>query len=143
MKNVFIIGCINEDLKIIGQELSNKLDYYYLNLENLIDYSLVNKLEMERVCGLDYLKNEEKKLVFSLNSYERTVVSISYETFTNNLEAISSSNLLVYLRQTKGKFIKRVENLKKSGIENENLNNYVLDEIVFDERDKILKKIAI
>ena len=140
MKNVFIIGFINEDLEKIGQELANKLDYYYLNLENLIDYSLGNKLEVEKKCGIEYLNKEQKKLVYSSNSYERTIVSISYETFINNLDAISSSNVLIYVRQTKMQFLKRIQHLQKSGIENENLNNYLLTEIAFEERDKLMKK---
>ena len=140
MKNVVIIGFINEDMQKIGQELANKLDFYYLDIEKLIEYSLGNKLEMENVCGLEYLKNEEKKIVYSINSYERTVVSISYETFINNLDAISSSNVLIYLRQTKMQFSKRIKNLRESGIENENLNNYLISEIAFEERDKLLKK---
>ena len=141
MKNIFLIGFIKEDLSIVGQALCEKLDFFYLNAEEMIEYSLVRKNhEIKEICGIDYLNQEEKKVIYSLNGFERTVVSMGYETFINNFEAISSSNVIIYLRQTKGKFLKRVENLIKSGIENDNLNNYLINEIVYDQRDKLLKK---
>ena len=140
MKNIFLIGFIKEDLSVVGQALCEKLDFFYLNAEEMIKYSLGEKDKIKEICGIDYLNQEERKVVYSLNGFERTVASMAYETFVNNLEAISSSNIIIYLRQTKGKFLKRVESLIKTEIPNENLNNYLINEIVFEQRDKFLKK---
>ena len=63
------------------------------------------------------------------------------ETFSNNIDVIISNNfIIIYLRLTQKKFEKRVKELKISGMDGEFLNNYELTKIVFDERDKYLKK---
>ncbi|MGN0748235.1 MAG: hypothetical protein ACI4L1_00935 [Christensenellales bacterium] len=141
MKNVLLIGLINEDLKKIGLALSNELDFFYLNTEDLLTYSIIDKIEMERVCGADYLSNEEKKIIYNLNGFEKTLISMNNETFSNNIDVIISNNfIIIYLRLTQKKFEKRVKELKISGMDGEFLNNYELTKIVFDERDKYLKK---
>ena len=140
MFNVLLVGLIEIDLKKIGLMLSQRLDFYYLNCEELISYSLFDKEKMEQVCGVDYLCREERKVVYGLNSFERTVISMTYETFSNNFDAISSSNLIVYLRQTEGQFNKRIEDLTKTGIEEEKLHNYEITRLVFTQRDNFLKK---
>ena len=140
MNNVLLVGLIEEDLKKIGLLLAQRLEFFYLNSEEMISYSLFDKAKMEKVCGINYMKEEERKVVFGLNTFERTVLSMSYETFSNNFDAISSSNTIIYLRQTEGQFNKRVEELLNSGIETENLHNYEISRLVFNQRDNFLKK---
>lgn len=140
MKNVLLVGLINEDLKKIGLALSCKLDYFYLNTEDMLSYSILDRIEMEKVCGADYLSNEEKKIIYNLNGYENTIISMTNETFSNNYDVISSSNNVIYLRLTQKQFEKRIDELEKSGIDDDFLNNYELTKIVFNERDKYLKK---
>lgn len=62
------------------------------------------------------------------------------ETFSNNYDVISSNNNVIYLRLTQKQFEKRIDELEKSGIDDDFLNNYELTKIVFNERDKYLKK---
>ena len=140
MFNVLIVGLLEGDLKTIGLNLAERLDFFYLNSEDMISYSLYDKVEMGKVCGLKYQKEEERKVIFGLNSFERTVISMSYETFSNNIDSISSSNCIFYLRQTQNVFNKRLEEIKKNCINDEKINKYEISQLVFKQRDNYLKK---
>ena len=140
MNNVLLVGLVESDLKKIGLILAERLEFFYLNCEDMISYSLFDKIEMGKICGIEYQKEEERKVVLGLNSFERTIISMSYETFSNNFSAISSSNFIIYLRQTQSVYNRRIENLKNSGIEMDYLNNYEISKLVFNQRDNFLKK---
>lgn len=140
MSNIILVGIIEEDLKQVGLALAQKLDFFYLNCEDMISYSLFDEEKMEKLCGKPYAIQQEKKVVESLNTYEKTIVSMKCETFSNNFNVISTNNIVIYLRQTPSQFNKRIESLKKSGISQEKLGYYEIAQIVFKERDNYLKK---
>lgn len=140
MLNIILVGTIEEDLKEIGLALSQRLDFFYLNCEDMISYSLFDENKMKLVCGNAYAIEQEKKVVESLNNYEKTIISMKAETFSNNQSVISKNNLIIYLRQTPSQFNKRIESMKKAGISQEKLNGYEIAQIVFKERDNYLKK---
>lgn len=140
MSNIVLVGTIEEDLKQVGLALAQRLDFFYLNCEDMISYSLFDEEKMKKVCGIGYFEEQEKKVISGLNLYERTIISMNCETFSNNVDEISQNNIIIYLRQTPSQFNKRLESLKKSGISKELLNSYEIAQIVFKERDNYLKK---
>lgn len=139
MQNVLLVGLVNRDVKEIAMKLAERIGFFYLNCEDMIVYSLLEPKKMEDVCGKEYLQKQEKLVVSSLNSYEKTVISMNYETFANNFDAISKSNLIVYLQQSKSAFSKRLCEIKKIGTQQE-IGNLEISKIVFSEREKYLKK---
>lgn len=139
MSNILLVGLLNDELKEIGLALAERLKFFYLNCEELISYSLIDIVEMEKVCGIEYLRNQEKKVVYSLNSYERTIISMTYETFSNNFEVISNANKIIYVRISAKEFSKKLKFIKKDDIDYKNKHNYEISELVFFERDKFIK----
>lgn len=139
MQNVLLVGLIDRDVKEIALILSERINFFYLNCEDMIVYSLLEPKKMEAVCGKQYLDEQEKLVVSSLNSYENTLISMSYETFANNLSVISQSNLIVYLRLTELAFAKRFEEIKKNGTQQE-IEKLEISKIVFKERENFLKR---
>ena len=43
MSNIVLVGAIDEDLKQIGLAFAQKLDFFYLNCEDMIAYSLFDE----------------------------------------------------------------------------------------------------
>lgn len=134
-KNLIVVGLSNEFVRFISSRLAEKLNFYYLDVDNLLDYSLMDRIKMNEVCGAKYLDEQEKKVIKSLNDYEKTVMSIKIDTFIANLKFISSDNIKVYASFNKSN-LKDVNQLLKPEFETE----IVLNELTFNEEDKFLKK---
>ena len=98
MSNIVLVGAIDEDLKQIGLAFAQKLDFFYLNCEDMIAYSLFDEEKMKKVCGIKYAEEQEKKVISGLNLYEKTIISMNCETYSNNIDAISQNNIVIYLR---------------------------------------------
>ena len=90
---------------------------------------------MKQVCGVKYLDEQEKKVIKSLNDYEKTVMSIKLDTFAANIKSLQDNNMLVYLSFNK----KQVKDLNKL-LTNEFKTEITLNDLLFQEHDKYLKK---
>lgn len=146
--NYVLINIANINVKKFSLSLSEKLGYYYLNIEDLVDYSLFDKEKMVDICGINYMKKEEKKIINSINSYEKTIASMNYETFSNNVENINKNNKIIYLNihkiQLEEELNKLEESVKKqksvSSKKSIMISNFKKALIVFEERDKFIRK---
>lgn len=146
-KNLILISLINDNIKELSLELAKKLNFFYLNTEDLIDYSLLDKEKMKNICGLKYLENKEKKIVESINSYEQTIVSMNHRTFIKNYSLIKKKNKIIYLQITKNDLEEKINTLKTKALNVSassqiiaSFANLNLDLIVFEERDKFFEK---
>lgn len=146
--NYILVNIANIDVKKIALILTKKLGYYYLNTEELIDYKLFDKDKMAEVCGLDYMDKEQKKVIKSINSYEKTIISMNYETFSSNIQNIEQKSQVIYLEFSKKQLQEEYDRLKKvvdsqktvSAKKSVALSNLSMGILVFEERDKFLKK---
>lgn len=134
-KNILIVGLSDDFVRLFSSLLADKLDFYYLDVESLLEYSIMDRLKMEKVCGVRYLDEQEKKVIKSINDYQKTVISMKLDLFIGHLKNILSNNILVYLKFDKTD----VQNLNKL-LKSKSLNEVVLNDLVFEERDKYLKK---
>ncbi len=156
--NIILVSLVDSQLEEIGKSLAQKLDFFYLNMEALIDYELCDKEKMLDVCGIDYMSKKEAKVVRDVNYYEKTVITMTYNTFSNNITSILSKNKIIYLKVTKAQLRKEIEkiedtkiiNVKEEQTEKLNDNNGNIEDkmilltklniadLVFNERDKFL-----
>ena len=134
-KNILIVGLSDDFVRLFSSALADRLDLYYLDIEKLLEYSIMDRLKMQQVCGVRYLDEQERKVIKSVNDYQNTVISIKLDLFAQHLENILNSSFLVYLKFEKSE-IKKLNELLKS----KSLNEVVLNDLVFEERDKFLKK---
>lgn len=147
--NLIFVSLFNINIKKLFLLVSKKTELYYLNIEELIEYSLLDKSKMIDVCGIDYMEKEENKIVSSINQYENTIVSMDFETFSRNLKSIDrNKNRIVYLRTSKRQLEEEYIHLKKV-VDNQKsmytkksvmLSNLGRSLIVFKERDELIKK---
>ncbi|MDD4110108.1 MAG: shikimate kinase [Clostridia bacterium] len=147
--NFILITLVDMEIKNVSSLLSKKLEYYYLNTEELIDYELYDKKKMFDICGVDYLDNQLKKILKNINDFENSVISMSYTTYSNNFSIIDrNKSKVIYLKTTKkqleSEYNKVKENVEvQKNISTKNttlLSNLGIALMVFNERDKFIRK---
>ena len=130
-ENILFVGLADQYVRNVAINIADNLGLYFLDLEQLIDYSIIDKHNVEKICGIKYLEDEEKRVVKSVNDYEKTVISTKFSTFVKYSNIISNKNLIIYLKL----------NLCEVNKLNTNLEvNVGVNDIIFEERDKYLKK---
>ena len=133
-KNIIIIGIDYKYNLNIAQLLLENVDMYFLDVEELVNYSLFSKSEMLKKCGIEYLIEQETSVVKSCADYENTIMCMPYSYFfrnnmyTNFLE----NSYIIYLHFSKEALLKK-KNLSKT---------FNTDMIVFEERDENLNKVC-
>lgn len=130
-QNVLFVGLSDQYARSVAECIADKLGLYFLDLDQLIDYSIIDKYNVKKVCGIKYLEDEEKRVITSVNDYERTVISVKYGTFVKYNNIFSEKTLVVYLKLNHKTLNKLNE---KESI------NVGINDIIFEERNKYLKK---
>lgn len=95
--NVLVVGLLDNYNKQIAHEISNQLGIYFLDIDDMIEYEIADRQQMIDLCGIEYLENQEFKLVRSVANYQDTVINVSsdlfmreryYDIFENNCHII-------------------------------------------------------
>lgn len=132
-KSVFFVGFDYQLIKKISMQVSDSLDMYFLDINDLIAYNIKKSDVIEKI-GIEYYDKEIKKIVLSACSYENTIVNIPYDLFSQKdyYTKITQNNFVVYIRQD-------IENLQNK---NQNISDKKMDValLVFEELDKIIIK---
>ncbi len=130
--NILFVGLAYEYVKKVSKEICDGFDMFFLDVNDLIEYNLLNIKNVEKVCGVEYLKKEQEKIALSTNSYENAVINMPYSLFLNNgiAEKLKENSLIVYL-----KLPKRTLN-SISG----KLGGLLQESIAYEEFDKLIAK---
>lgn len=136
--NLCFIGLAKQFTDNICKKLSAKFELYYANVEDLIEFELLDIAKMEEICGKEYLLREEHSIISRICTYDNTLINIDYKNLNNetNLNTIKEKCLLIYLRMSKEKFKQEQEK------ENLTLNQRLIENDLFDDRDFICKNIS-
>lgn len=124
---IIIVSLCDRFTKNLGKRLSQNLDMIFCDTKDLIEYELIDKKAVEKLCTKDFLEKSEKNVLKHIASFENVVVSISYDYLVHNLNILKERSLIVFVSLSK-KYIK----------EKSNSINF----ISYDERSKKLKEIA-
>ena len=81
--------------------LADKLDMFFVDVKELIEYDLVNSKEALLRCGKEYIEKEERKTVRNVSEYENTVVNIPYDLFVNNRDFFKNNNINIFIKPFK------------------------------------------
>ena len=102
MKAVYInivLVCLDSQFnKEICKELADKLDMFFANLKDYIEYDLLDSKAIFEKCGIEYLAQREYKATQSFAKFENAVLTVDYDLFKQNRSAFSDKSLIVYLR---------------------------------------------
>ena len=98
-ENILFVGLDYEFVKRVALELSKILDMFFLDVNDLIEYSLIDAKNIETVCGVEYFEKEKKKIVLSVNQYENTIINFPYTTYLERGVAakLKDNNLSIFI----------------------------------------------
>ena len=99
--NLVVVGFENEFNKKLCIYLADKLDMFFVDVKELIEYDLVNSKEALLRCGKEYIEKEERKTVRNVSEYENTVVNIPYDLFVNNRDFFKNNNINIFIKPFK------------------------------------------
>lgn len=107
MKTNIVLVSLHGDLaKKSAKQLSDKLDMYFLDAEELLKYNLQNETEIKKICGEKYLKKLKTKVLSSVYDYENSLVHLPIALFLEdqNAEKLRKKSNIVYLQILKKDF---------------------------------------
>lgn len=111
----------------LATRLSQTLDMVFCDTKALVEYELVDKNAMEKLCTPQYLKDCEKKVMKHIASFENVVVSISYDYLIQNFDILKKNAIVLFVE------------LPKVFVKN---NGSALDGLAYEQRGGNLKEIA-
>ncbi len=132
--NITSVCFLNDYNKAISTMVSDKLDLYYADINDYLEFNMVNANEVIAKCGVEYLEKLEIDSVKSVASFENAVISIEPRLFIKqkSLNALKNSGIVIYVRLPKKVYADQINKAKKDK-KDEMLN--ILN--VYDDYDKI------
>lgn len=112
-----VLVCLDGDFnRSISKELADKLDMFFADLKDYIEYDLIDSKAVLQKCGIDYLSEREYKASENFAKFENAVLTVDFDLFKQNRAAFTR-NLVLYIRLTKRQIDKK-ENINLISYEN-------------------------
>ncbi|MDD2445845.1 MAG: hypothetical protein PHX09_03440 [Clostridia bacterium] len=130
MKKTIVISLADMFANKVTDMVANDLGLYFLNLDDFIDYRLLDYNRIIEKCGVEYLKKQEAKYIKEAFSFVEAIYYISYDLFVNN-QIYFADCLIIYIALT-------CEQLAKL-----NEKTFVINNLAFQDRDAYLRSIGL
>lgn len=140
---VTLVSLFPKKTEEIASEVCLKLNKFLLNACDLVDYELVDKEDMEKNCGKDYLEKSINKVLYSITEYESAIVVVDYDLLFRPkvLERFKERTSIVYLRLEDFSGQKLLEEREKRLINNSKLIIDVAKKQEQEIVDEVIKQI--
>lgn len=135
MKNNLVILCLNKNYsKSIGKQLADSLELFFVDLNDILEYNLINN-NMLQNSGLKYYQKERQKTINSITTYENSLVCGSIDLFfdNDNISKFKQNFVILYLQLKK-------DDLQKLNMQDSTQNSKNL--IAFEQEDIACKSVA-
>lgn len=137
-KNICIIGLATNFTKTISKLLSDKLEMFYADVNDLLNFDLLDIKEVEKVSGKDYILKQETSKVKTVSTYENTIITVSYNSLVQNenYEFFKPNTLIIYAKLTPILYEQAIKQDKLTK------NQRIIATAVFSDRNKFCEKIS-
>lgn len=135
--NITLLLPLSSYKKKLTRELAHKLDMFFVDVEDMLQFELVDLKRALSINGKDYLEKEENKLVARLYSYTNALITLNLSTFfkEQNNKLIKENSLIVYFEFSTANYFKLLKKEQKG-------DELELNFKLFEERNKLLKNNA-
>ena len=103
LKTNLTIICLNNRYgKNLAKRVADSLDMFFVNIEDILEYNLIND-DMLKSAGKDYFEKKEGKAVKGLSTYENSLFCGNFTLFSkgNNIDVFKKNSYLIYIYFTK------------------------------------------
>ncbi|MDR0850135.1 MAG: hypothetical protein LBN07_01475 [Christensenellaceae bacterium] len=100
MKANIALVCALEDFnKEVGGKLAGKLDFYFMDVEDYLQFNMIDPEEVIEKCGVDYLNELRAKTITEVAAYYDTVISVNLDLAMQDehLKCLKNRCFMVYL----------------------------------------------
>ena len=127
-KNVFFV-CLNYGYAgKIANETALNCGKFFLDINELMEYSLGDLKRVKKLCGLEYLKKQQRKTLFDVKNYENTIANISYDfVIDEEYSELFNNSLVVFIKLERKELTKM--NIFKTDDDNLNIELIVMEEL--------------
>ena len=143
MKEAFVnivLVCLDGNFcKFISKELSDKLDMFFADLKDYIEYDLLDSKAILEKCGVEYFEEREFKATRAFGKFENSVLTVDFDLFKKNRSAFEDSSMIVYLRLPQ-KLIDKNETINLLAFETHDEYLHCQSNIVIDLKTKAKTK---
>lgn len=97
--NIALVCAADSFNKEVGGKLAEKLDFYFMDVEDYLQFNMVDPQEIIQKCGVEYLNELRTKTIAEVSAYYDTVISIglSLAMQDEHLEHLKKRCILVYM----------------------------------------------
>lgn len=136
--NICVIGLVKSFTANVAKQLSDKLGMFFGDLDELMQFELIDINNAKKLCGQDYINKVEISRMKMLLSFENTLSTFNYTLLNDkdNYKRIKDKCLVVYLYLDRNNARNK---LIRAGVKKEDL---LLQLDMLDTRDKLCKKYA-
>lgn len=145
INKIILISFCDNWTSSVANLLSQCLGMMFCDVNDLVEYELVDKEALEKATSKEYLQKNERKVMKHVASFENVVVAISYDYYIHNVNVLREKALTVFLKVPKNfiekcdiiseiAYYDRCENIKKETDVNINIvktdEQFVCDKII-------------
>ncbi|MGD9901173.1 MAG: shikimate kinase [Spirochaetales bacterium] len=137
--NITLLMPLNNYKKKIIKLLANKLDMFYVDVEELLEFDIIDKDKAVLTAGQDYVNKLENKLVKTVSEYNNTIITLPYSLLnkTTHFNRLKDNSIIIGVSFSQEDYFKL---LKKEKTLTE--NQIKLEKVVFNERNELMKNMS-
>lgn len=99
IKNILLVCLDDKFIKDVSASLAEKLDLFFVDCGDMIEYDITNSKDVVKKCGFEYLKKRERGVLSGCADYENTVLSLKFEIFSEFYDCFKYS-LIVFVDES-------------------------------------------
>lgn len=142
LNNSFVIVCADKCLRNdVAKILAKDIQMLNADIQDVIDYEILNHHEITLNRANDFLSSLEKKAIAKTLGYKNTILAISCDTFVanDNFELLKN-RVKVYIRLPKRYIISKLNKNNKDKIKQQLLMYNEIDALISCNSDIIIDK---
>ena len=95
--NIVIVSLCDSLSVQISKVLSQSLGMMFCSTKDLIEYELIDKNKLQKLCSKQYIDDCEKKVIKQISSFENVVVSINFDYLIHNVNILKERSLIIFI----------------------------------------------
>ena len=135
-QNICIIGLAKEYVKNISKKVSDKFDMFYADVDELVQFDLIDVKRASDICGEDYIKKIEYNKASMLATFENTLFTMQYNLLNNSKirDVVQENAVIIYLYLDKESIINKLKRAKTTSAD------AMIQTEMFEDRDMLCSK---
>ena len=94
---IVIVSLCDSFTNELAKSLAQNLDMIFCDTKDLVEYELINKDAIVKMCSKEYLEQSERKFLKHIASFENVLVAINYDYLSKHYDVFNDNGLIIYL----------------------------------------------